>query len=140
MRPFVILEIQVQIGILFEFTKADAAGRFVRGWASVVTDQMGQVADSQGDMIDIDDIRKAAHRFVSDARIAKAMHQGQQVGEVVESVIIDDEFAKALGITDPKRGWWIGMEIHDDTIRKGVREGKLRAFSIGGRGRRQPVE
>lgn len=130
----------MQIGISFEFTKSDAAGRFVRGWASVVRDGTGQVADSQGDMIDIDDIRKAAHRFISDARVAKAMHAGQQVGEVVESVIIDDEFAKAFGIADTRRGWWIGMEIHDSAIQKGVREGKLRAFSIGGRGRRRPLE
>lgn len=130
----------MQFGISFEFEKADTSGRFVRGWASVVSSGGSQIADHQGDMIDIDDIRKAAHRFISDARIAKAMHAGQPVGEVVESVIIDDAFAAALGITDPKRGWWIGMEIHDDTIRKGVREGKLRAFSIGGRGRRLPVE
>lgn len=126
--------------INFQFTKSDATGRYVRGWASVVTDAGVPVADHQGDIIAIDDIRKAAHKYISDARVAKAMHQGQQVGEVVESVIIDDEFAKALGVTDSKRGWWIGMQIHHPDIQEDVRKGKLRAFSIGGRGRRTPVE
>ena len=126
--------------ISFNFSKASTTGRYVRGWASVVTAGGTPVTDHQGDIIAIDDIRKAAHKFISDARIAKAMHAGQPVGEVVESVIIDDDFAKAVGMTDGRRGWWIGMEIHDATIRENVRKGKLRAFSIGGRGRRTPVE
>lgn len=126
--------------INFEFTKADTSGRYVRGWASVTTAGGVPVTDHQGDIIGIDDIRKAAHKFISDARVAKAMHAGQPVGEVVESVIIDDDFAKALGVSDERRGWWIGMAIHDKAIQEGVRKGKLRAFSIGGRGRRTPVE
>lgn len=130
----------MDFGISFEFEKADASGKFVRGWASVVSEGGNAVTDTQGDIISIDELRKAAHRFVSDARVAKAMHAGNQVGEVVESVIIDDAFANALGITDTKRGWWIGMEINDPSIQEGVRKGKLRAFSIGGRGRRTPVE
>lgn len=126
--------------INFEFAKADVSGKFVRGWASVVSKQGVPVTDHQGDIIAIDDIRKAAHKFISDARVAKAMHAGQPVGEVVESVIVDDDFAKALGATDATRGWWIGMQIHDPKVQEGVRKGKLRAFSIGGRGRRTPVE
>lgn len=130
----------MRIGISFTFAKADPSGRFVRGWASVVADAAGPVVDTQGDVIAIDDIRRAAHQFVADARVAKAMHSGQQVGEVVESVIVDDEFAQALGISDPRRGWWIGMEIHDPDVQADVRKGRLRAFSIGGRGRRTPTE
>ncbi len=126
--------------INFEFTKTDVSGKFVRGWASVVSKAGVPVTDHQGDIIDIDEVRKAAHKFVSDARVAKAMHAGKPIGEVVESVIIDDDFAKALGVSDTRRGWWIGMQIHDSDIQKGVKTGKLRAFSIGGRGRRTPVE
>ncbi|CAB4130448.1 Phage-like element PBSX protein, XkdF [uncultured Caudovirales phage] len=129
----------MSIGISFEFQKVDATGRFVRGWASVVSDAGVPVTDVQGDRITIDELRKSAHRFVTDARVAKAMHAGSKVGEVVESVIIDDEFAKALGMTDTRRGWWIGMEIHDEGIQKRVRDKQLRAFSIGGRGRRTKV-
>lgn len=129
-----------RFGITFQFEKSTATGRFVRGWASVVAQNGVAVTDAQGDVISIDEIRKAAHRFVTDARIAKAMHAGAKVGEVVESVIIDDEFAKAMGITDSRRGWWIGMEIHNPDVQERVRKGELRAFSIGGSGRRKARE
>lgn len=127
-------------GITFEFEKADAEGRYVRGWASVVSVDGEPVTDWQGDVIAMDELRKAAHAFVTDARVAKAMHQGEAVGEVVESVIIDDEFAKAVGATTTQRGWWIGMKIASDAIRKRVRSGELKAFSIGGKGKRRKIE
>lgn len=126
-------------GITFDFEKADSEGRYVRGWASVVTVNGQSVSDWQGDVIPMEELRKAAHAFVTDARVAKAMHRGEAVGEVVESVIVDDEFAKAVGATTPNRGWWIGMKITDQNIRKRVRSGELRAFSIGGRGKRKAM-
>jgi hypothetical protein len=106
----------------------------------VVASDGKPVEDSQGDVIPIEELRKSAHEFVTNARVAKAMHRGEQVGEVVESVLIDDEFAKALGMTDSRRGWWIGMLIESEAIQKRVRSGELRAFSIGGRGRRKSIE
>lgn len=129
----------MQVGISFEFTKADATGAYVRGWASVVSVDGKQVEDAQGDIVEIDVLRTAAHQFITDQRVAKAMHRGGQVGEVVESMIIDDDIAKALGISDGRRGWFIGMRVDDEGIRKRVRSGELRAFSIGGRGTRQKV-
>lgn len=130
----------MEFGLAFEFAKQDATGRFVRGWASVISDNGEVLTDHQGDIIEMTELRKAAHDFITNARVAKAMHKGDGVGTVVESVIIDDDFAKALGINDGRRGWWIGMEIHDPKIREQVRKGKLRAFSIGGRGRRKTLE
>lgn len=123
----------------FTFQKADATGGFVRGWASVISIDGKSIEDTQGDIIEMSELRKAAHAFVTEARVAKVMHRGSQAGEVVESVLVDDEFAKALGVKDGRRGWWIGMRIDDDRIRKQVRDGELRAFSIGGRGQRVKV-
>jgi hypothetical protein len=130
----------MKFGLSFEFEKADAEGRYVRGWASVIEIDGAPVYDTQGDAISMGTLRKAAHKFVTDARVAKAMHRGEAVGEVVESVIIDDEFAKATGMSTGKRGWWIGMAVHDDKIRKRVKAGELKAFSIGGRGKRRKIE
>lgn len=127
-------------GLSFQFEKADTEGRYVRGWASVVSVDGDPVTDWQGDVIAIEELRKAAHQFITDARVAKAMHAGSKIGEVVESVIIDDEFAKAIGATAPQRGWWIGMRIESDAIRKRVQSGELKAFSIGGRGKRRKIE
>lgn len=123
----------------FAFEKSDATGSVVAGWASVVSDGGKSIEDHQGDVISIDEIRKAAHQFVRDARVAKAQHSGNPVGEVVESVIIDDALAKSLGITDGKRGWWIVMKINDPAVRERVRKRELAAFSIGGKGRRTKI-
>lgn len=127
-------------GITFEFEKADATGSYVRGWASVVSVNGEMVEDTQGDVIPMDELRKAAHNFILNSRVAKAMHSGGTVGDVVESVLIDDEFAKAIGATTPNRGWFIGMRINDEAVRKRIRKGELRAFSIGGRGKRKKME
>jgi hypothetical protein len=124
----------------FEFQKADVSGRYVRGWANVCEMDGEPVCDVQGDVIAMEEMRKAAHDYVSNAREAKAMHDGDRIGDVVESVIIDDDFAKAHGIGHGKRGWWIGMEVHDPEVRKRVASGELRAFSIGGSGKRTPME
>jgi hypothetical protein len=128
------------LGITFDFQKSDSEGRYVRGWASVISANGVEIEDAHGDVIAIEELRKAAHNFITNARVAKAMHRGNSVGEVVESVVIDDEFAAAMGITTTQRGWWIGMQIHDDQIQKRVRSGELRAFSIGGRGKRTSLE
>ena len=127
-------------GGVVTFEKADDAGRFVRGFASVISVEGKPVEDWQGDVIEMGELRKAAHRYVTDARVAKAMHAGSQVGEVVESVIIDDAFAKAVGMSDTRRGWWIGMRVNDPAIQKRVAAGELKAFSIGGKGKRKKLE
>lgn len=134
------------IGFTFEFAKSSVTGKYVWGWASVIEENGKPVLDSQGDLIVMDDsadgkgLRSAAHHFVKSAREAKAMHAGDRIGDVVESVIIDDDFAKAHGITHGKRGWWIGMEIADPAIQKRVASGEYRAFSIGGAGRRKALD
>lgn len=130
----------MKVGVSFEFEKSAADGSFVRGWASVVSMNGQPVEDWQGDVIDMPELRKAAHDFITNARVAKAMHRGSAIGEVVESVLIDDDFAKAIGATTTKRGWWIAMKINDASIKKRIASRELRAFSIGGRGKRTKLE
>lgn len=130
----------MQIGLSFDFAKSSDKGRYVRGWASVVEMDGKPVTDTDGDVIGIETLRKAAHNFIMDMRVAKAMHNGGQIGDVVESVIVDDDFAEAIGMTDTKRGLWIGMIIEDQAIRKRINSGDLKAFSIGGRGRKVVLE
>lgn len=125
-----------RIGLQVAFEKADASGRYVRGWASVATVDGKTVEDADGDRIEIEELRTAAHRFITEARVAKMLHRGEPIGEVVESIIVDDAFCKAVGATTAKRGWFIGMEVHAEAVRKRVRAGELLAFSIGGKGKR----
>lgn len=125
------------VGISVEFSKADESGGYVRGFASVVAIDGAPVVDTEGDVIPMEELRKAAHHFNSEVRAAKVMHAGTLVGEIVESVLIDDEMAAVLKIADPRRGWWIGMRIHDEDVKKRVRSKELRAFSIHGKGKRR---
>lgn len=126
-------------GLQVQFEKADPEGRFVRGFASVISVGGAPVTDLHGDQISMQEITQAAHQFILNARVAQAMHNGKKVGDVVESVVIDDAFAEALKVADPRRGWWIGMEIYAPEIQAKVRDGSFAAFSIGGRAERVPA-
>lgn len=114
-------------------------GSYVRGWASVTSIDGHPVVDFEGDIIPIDVLRDAVYSFIGSDRVALVQHDGKTTGAVVESVIIDDYFAKAHGIAHGKRGWWIGMEVYSAEARKSVVDGKLRHFSIGGTARKIKV-
>lgn len=114
--------------------------REVSGWASVVSVDGKPVVDRQGDVLEMDELRSAAHHFVGNSRVGKQMHRGEQRARIVESVLVDDDFAKAHGITHGKRGWWITMAIDNDETWALAKSGKLPGFSIGGRGTRVPLE
>jgi cation transport regulator ChaB len=112
--------------------KADDDERIVWGWASVVTEKGVPVVDKQGDVISPEEISKAATEFMLDVRVAKAMHDGEQIGHVVHSFPLTNELAKALGIQSEREGWIIAQKITDDETWARVKSGELSAFSIGG--------
>lgn len=115
-----------------EITKVNEELGVIYGWASVTTVEGELVVDSHGDTIDTIEIVKAAHEFVSEARAAKIMHKGEDVGEIVESLVFSEDIQKALGIDLGFEGWFIGMRVPDVDIRKQVMNGELPMFSIGG--------
>lgn len=123
-----------------EIVKRDDERQIAYGWASVFEVAGAPVVDRQGDVIAPDEIQKAAHAFLSDSRIGKALHDGQQVGRIVESIVLTKEIQKALGVDLGKAGWFVGMHIPDPVTWERVKSGELPAFSIGGRGRRRDVE
>ena len=67
--------------------KIDEEKQIVYGWASVVEKNGDAVVDQQGDIISIDEIEKAAHRFLTDCRVAGDSHIVKGVGYLVESVV-----------------------------------------------------
>lgn len=127
------------VSLSFKIEKATPTGRHVSGWLSVVEKDGKPVEDTQGDRISIEEISKAFRKYMKGSRVIKARHAGDQVGEMVECVVIDDDFAKAHGITHTTRGVWGTAEITDEKAREEVRKGILKAFSIGGRGKRKPI-
>lgn len=137
----------MDIGVTVDFEKSSPKGDYVRGFAYLMTDAQGMpVTDYSGQFIDDPEVlRSAAHDFMAN-RINKAMHgkgalgrDGAQTGEVVESLVIDDDVAKALNINDARRGWFVGIKVNDPEIQKRIRNRELVQLSISGKGATQKV-
>lgn len=124
----------------FRIEKASPTGRYVSGWLSVVEKDGKPVEDSQGDIVAMEEVRKAFHKYMRGSRVIKSQHAGDGIGDLVECVIVDDDFAKAHGVTHSQRGVWGTAEITDEKEQARVRKGEYGGFSIGGRGKRTEIK
>lgn len=124
----------------FELTvpivKSDEELRVVYGWASVIEQNGETVIDRQGDSIAPQTLVKAAHAFMQESRRSKEMHRGTSIGEVVESIVLTKDVQKTLGVTLDKVGWYIAIKINNEDVWNKIQTGAYRAFSIGGRAKR----
>jgi cation transport regulator ChaB len=120
-----------------DILKVDKARRIVWGWASVSTMKGELVTDRQGDRISPAEMEKMADGFMRSARAAKAMHEGDDVGEVIHSLPLTKELADALGIQTDREGWITGTYIKSDVEWQKVLAGDYKGLSIGGRGKRR---
>lgn len=119
--------------------KIDDEARIVWGWASVVSIDGKPMVDRQGDIISAEVMTKAADNFMIDVRVAKAMHEGEQIGEVIHSFPLTKALGEALGVYSALEGWIVAMKVHDNGVWNRVKSGELAAFSIGGMGKRNAV-
>jgi cation transport regulator ChaB len=120
-----------------DILKVDKARRIVWGWASVSTMKGELVTDRQGDRIAPAEMEKMADGFMRSARAAKAMHDGDDVGEVIHSLPLTKELADALGIQTDREGWVTGTYIKSDAEWQKVLRGEYAGLSIGGRAKRK---
>lgn len=132
-----------------EMTKADVEGqilktdeeqRLVYGWASVITEKGVPIVDRQGDVIEADTLVKAVNDFMEHVRVGKEMHDGEPIGRVIHSLPLTKEIGESLGIRSDREGWVVAFKVYDDAVWKKVKDGELRAFSIGGRATREKIE
>lgn len=127
---------EVDFDISGEVAKVDEEQRLAFGWASVVSRDGTPVEDSQGDVIDIEELERAAYEYVRVSRKGGEMHRWI-VGKLVESLVVTPEKLDAMGLDrdclDP--GWWIGFKLDEEAFEK-VKSGEYRMFSIGGKGLR----
>ncbi len=77
--------------------------RMAYGWANVTKIGKKDVVDSQGDVIDINNLRDAMHEYMAGERVVDTNHDYVRVGQTVELIVIDDDVAKAL-TADLKKG------------------------------------
>ena len=137
--------------------KVDKVQHLVYGWASITEVGGKPLVDTQGDVITTDTLEEAANNFVLHARAAGEMHETKKdgdvykVGALVESVVFTKEKQQAIlkSLKDQDIhadldlgcvGWWIGFKISDDATWKKIVDGDLKAFSIGGKGKRAAIE
>ena len=123
-----------------DILKVDEDERIVWGWAYVSTVKGVPSVDHSNESVSPEVLVKAATNFMLSVRTAKAMHQGDSVGEVVHSFPLTNELGKSLGVSSDREGWIICMKIHDEKVWQSVKSGELSAFSIGGRALRRSLE
>ena len=113
--------------------------RLAFGWAYVSTVKGEISLDHSGEFIRPELLAKAATNFMLSMRTAKRMHSGESIGEVIHSMPLTNDVAKALGIQSDREGWIIAIKVHDEQVWQDVKSGKLAAFSIGGRALKEMV-
>lgn len=106
--------------------KADDAQRLVYG---IVYEP--NVADAHGDYMTPEEIEKAAHGFLKDAREIDKQHDFQGgVGEVVESYIAPSDFE--MGDEIIKKGSWVLVTKASDEIWEQIQKGEITGYSMAG--------
>lgn len=119
----------------FAIMKSDDDRHLAFGWANVSVRTDGElVEDWQEDIIEPEDLEKAAYNFVELYREGGEMHERGGAAVLVESVVFTEEKLAAMGIpagTLPI-GWWIGFRVLDDDVWEKVKDGTYSMFSIEG--------
>lgn len=130
---------QIDFRLTATIRKLAPEGRLAYGWASASGGNGQPLVDLQGDSIAEAELVKAAHRFIADRRVARSMHKGEPIGEIVESAVLTSAVQQALGIDLGSVGWWIAVKLADEATWLRVQSGELTGFSLGGRAVRRPL-
>lgn len=123
----------------FKIMKSDDEKKLAFGWASVSMRVDGKlIEDWQEDIVEPDELEKAAYEFVELYREGGEMHERGGAAILIESIVFTEEKLQAIGIpasTLPV-GWWIGFKVLDDDVWEKVRNGTYSMFSIEGEAER----
>ncbi len=122
-----------------QILKVDETLGLVFGFAAVSKVDGEDHYDRQGDHIPEHVILKGALKFAKGERVAKEMHKGESVGDVVFLFPLTTEIAKSLDIQTKTTGLLIAMQPDDPAVMKKFQEGTYTGFSIGGLAKITPV-
>jgi cation transport regulator ChaB len=134
-----VSEMTKEVQIEGQIVKQLDEERLAFGWAYVATVKGEVSLDHSGEFIRPELLAKAATNFMLSMRTAKRMHSGESIGEVIHSMPLTNDVAKALGIQSDREGWIIAIRVNDEQVWQDVKSGKLSAFSIGGRALKEMV-
>lgn len=129
----------MSITATFKVAKTNDSEGLVSGWANVALQVDGTPPlDWQDDIIRPETLEKAAVNFMLDYRGSGVMHEGDEKGIVVESIVFTKEKQAAIGIPEGTvpEGWFITVKIFDPIVREQVKNGTFKMFSIQGHAKR----
>lgn len=107
-------------------TKADDAEQLVYG---IVYEP--ETEDAHGDFMTAQEIEKAAHKFLKDARNMDTQHNFEAgAGEVVESYVAPADFE--IGEQTIKKGSWVLVTKATDEVWEKIQKGEVTGYSMAG--------
>lgn len=123
--------------------KSDEEKMLAFGWASVSMRVDGElIEDWQKDIVEPEELERAAYEFVELYREGGEMHERGGVAVLIESVVFTEEKMRIMDIPEGTLpiGWWIGFRVTDEDVWEKVKDGTYQMFSIEGEARRVDVE
>lgn len=92
------------------------------------------VEDTEGDIIELNDLKLAAHDFMSESRNGDIDHDWKSHGDVVESLVMDSSIIDAVKSGTITEGdWFIGYKpVNPEVAKKAASGEDYNGFSIGG--------
>lgn len=120
--------------------KVDDSLGLVFGYAIVCKVDGEPYYDLQGDHIPESVMLSAVAEFMaSPDRVAKEMHDGDAIGQILMMWPMTEEIAKALDIEVQATGALVAMKPSESVLKR-FQSGELTGFSIGGDGWYAPSE
>ena len=126
----------------FTITKSLDDQMLVFGWANVAIRANGeQIEDWQEDIVDPEELEKAAYQFVELYREGGEMHERGGAAVLIESCVFTKEKMAAMKIPEGTlpEGWWIGFKVLDPDVWEKIKDGTYSMFSIEGEAVREEV-
>lgn len=111
--------------------KVDDSLGLVFGWAIICSEGGQPYVDTQDDWIPDAAMLKASTKFAKGNRQGGDMHHCED-GQIVHTMPLTAEVAKAFEITCDKTGWMIAMAPDSPETLEKFRSGERTGFSIGG--------
>lgn len=127
-----------QVAAEHKISKVEASLGLVFGWGQVFLERtekgLEQYYDTDNDAFDEDGAVPAWDGLMSEGRVLKANHHGEQIGDVVFALPFTSTIAKSFGFdldTIPRTGVMVAVRPQPDIFAK-YESGEWDSFSVGG--------
>ena len=121
-----------------KIAKVETSQGLVFGWGQVFLERtekgLDQYYDTDNDAFDEEGAVPAWDGLMSEGRVLKANHQGEQIGDIVFAMPFTSSLAKSFGFdleTIPRTGVLVGVRPQPDIFAK-YESGEWDSFSVGG--------